>query len=450
MRKYNPQVGKKITVNGKEIVSTTAVDGVIKREIAGNGALGIRSLQDQILRKYYGISRESIRKYLQSDPILQQLRRRPAEKQRNREPAGKTEWVLRETRGGRGGKGYFDGINTLGGDLIQISDGTFPPGYKAAKYILTIVHKFSGFVWGYALQNSTSSVVSSKVMETIRKAEQRFGNVGHFETDLGSEFASHTAQKLNQRRNLVHSSLKLVSYVEAANSRIQRYLVFQIGQDASQSFTQALRNVVSRLNKIKNSRTGHPPDELGRGRIPLESITRKFSENTVTVNGRRRKRKNVNRARKRKGLPKWQPRKKKKRKFKVGDKVRVLRKAVGRKAPNYKSYQVVGINRNWSDPTKILKIHAVNPNKYQVRTKIKKKENVLVWRDAEDLIKFESREDSSDDEPIVPRPKKRKRRVSGVQPMQYRRRDAPGMGPMAALQKQKKRKQKSGLRVKRR
>lgn len=394
MRKYKPEFGDKyiwVEIDGerKKIVPEKRIENMLKNAIETMSyGIGIRTLQEQLGQKYVGVTRAMITKYLQADETLQKMRTRPAAESRKRDAPGKTEWVLKEKEGvrrggGQSGVGYFDGLNTIGADLIEISKETFPPNWEGGKYIGVFVHKFSSYTWLFWMKDSSSLELADKLTRVAKSCTKRFGRCKHLETDSGSEMVGVTS-RIIKTLGIHHSTLKLVSYVERQNSHIQRHLAFladkgRYSKSANKlTAKHALDLTAAKINNTPNSVTKYRPKDINKSNI--DQIVRKQPGQQA-----RKLRKRENQKRKRRGLAPIVVKKRKPKKFKVGDLVRVLRKIAGRKAPIYKSYQITGTHRKWSEPTKILRIHRVNKDRYFVKTKIKKvmKE---VWRDAKDLL----------------------------------------------------------------
>ncbi len=464
IRKYEPTLVKKkkgtivVKIDGKMIVARHLIPAIIKYYVeSGSGALGIRNLQAQINETYLGITRAAISNYLQSDPALAKIRRRPPSSTQKQDPPGKTEWVLHEKKGQRRSAvarpSVFDGINTVGSDLIEI-DKSMKGWATPYKYIAVFVHKLSGFLWIYPLETQESAEVVKLVKKVFKSCRQKFGPIGHFETDMGTEYAGRTHDYLRQHnRTTHHITLKLVPYVERINSHIQRSLVFL--REKGKGFEEALTQTQGKLRNVINAVTKMKPKDVNKGNVEEALAARGKRGYKKVEEGQRKqpravyKRARQNKYRKRVNKAQVAPVRRKVAKFKETDEVRVMRKVAGRKKGKlYKSYSTDNTMRTWGDPTRIIAVHPVNKNKYKVRIKVGHQMK-NVWRNAEDLIRVVKRKNydapvpkpprAPKPKPRAPKPKPRAPKPKPRAPQQFRQFRAP-RGALEALRRKNKRK----------
>ncbi len=356
--KYKPELRQnKVYVEGKLIIPQHQVEALL--EDAANGPavpLGIRSMQHVLKGKYWGITRSMITNYLQSNPILASIRTRPNTRSVDRSQLkgeGSTDFILKKYP------------NTLGVDLIELTRDSMPDGYIPAKYrarrekqarnyVFVCVHKRSGYLWAVPIVDKEAITVKKAFIPIKREAQKRFGVCKHLESDGGLEFRGEFADYLRQQ-NIGKRVLRLVPYVERANSTLQRYFVFLAH---TKPYEKALKLAVSKFRNIKSRVTGKVIKDV-----------KGLPANFRNVPGEDGKKERQHR--------KWKGGRHKKSKFAVGDKVRYLKKMADRdKSGFYRSYVGSQNKSKWSAIKTIVAKHA---GKYQLDDNS--------WRKPEDLIK---------------------------------------------------------------
>ena len=301
--------------------------------------MGIRTLQHYLKSQpVIGVTRGMITEFFGKHSDLQNITKRPPTKLTARKhlpKEGVTDFILKKYP------------NTIGTDLIKITKKTFPPGYKGktSNYIMTSVHKQTGYVWTGLLNSSGAKDTLPEIKRVLADSKKKFGSNGlHIESDSGVEYFSVFEDYLEDE-DIEHTRLKLVSYVENANSRVQRAMKF-LSYD--HPIAKNLDLATKKLNNTKSRMTGKAPVEW-------------VGKHNRTVD-------RVHKGNKSLGHRKWEGARHKKRTFKVGDMVNHLVKKVARnKGVLYKSYQ----DGNWSEAKEILKKKS---GKYWLEDKVSKKQ----------------------------------------------------------------------------
>ncbi len=363
--KFQPKIKNNgdVKIHGKSIVPRSRVNGVIKTMVEQYALpLGIRSMQAQLLPKWFGITRSMIRDYLQSDGILQEIRRRPNTRTVDRSQLkneGSTDFILKKYP------------NTTGIDLIELTTDSLPVNYVPAKfrsrettknYIAVIVHKRTGYLFAVPIVDKEALTVKKAFIPVKRQLTKLFGGVDHVESDAGKEFAGEFSEYLRQQS--IHKKvLRLVSYVERANSTFQRYLIFlaalKKGGKPMHTYEKAITLAVSKYRNIKSRVTRKTGFEIAQ-KQENESVDR--LRPAVQKGERKHK--------------KWQGGRHKKKQFRVGQTVRYLRKMADRdKSGFYRSYVGAHKKKKRSANLTITKKHG---NRYQLSNGD--------WREYTDLI----------------------------------------------------------------
>lgn len=357
IEKYNPKiVGDNVKVAGKSLIALERVPKMLQEMIDKTGVpLGIRSLQHIIQERMFGITRSMITNFLQDNPILQEIRTRPGTRTIDRSQLkneGSTDFILKKYP------------NTLGIDLIELTrdsipDNLVPKKYKTKggkTYILICVHKRTGFLWGTPIVDKEAKTVVKAFKPMRSSCAKKFGVNKHVETDAGLEFRGEMTDYL--RRSRVHRKiLRLVPYVERANSTFQRYLIFLAAtgpkKTGLKTYEAHIQRAVQKFRNIKSRVIGKTTAS-----IKNESLPKAY------VRGERKHKK-------------WQGGRHKKPKFKIGDNVKYLKKFADRdKSGFYRSYVGALKKKKWSAVTKVIKTHG---DKYQLTDGS--------WRQYTDLLK---------------------------------------------------------------
>ena len=323
----------------KRIVPESQVQTVLERTTKGNGPLGIRSLQAYIQYRVWGVTRSDIKDFLQSNETLQAIAVRPPTRNVNRADKpkeGTTSFVLHKYP------------NTIGVDLIKISTVMFRDKayYGKSTHIFVAVHKRSLFIWAYHIPAPNSKQAAKSMKIVLEECKQKFGACGHVEKDAGAEFKG-VFSAMMKRRNIRQTVLDLVSYVEKANSTLQRYIAFLAD---SEPFTRAVAKAVKKMRNIKSRVTGMTSLSFVNSQVNVNRIHRKYKGGHKKI-----------------------------RTFQVGDSVRYLLKDAQReKAILYKSYEGAGTKKKWSQN---YAISHKKGKKYKVNGKWRKNIDLMLAMD---------------------------------------------------------------------
>ena len=365
IRRYKPKEKKDgyLYVDEKKIIPQSEVKKYLQRVTKTTAApMGIQTLRHYLSSRVIGVTRSMIADFLRKHSDLQSIVKRPPTKRTERKSLpkeGTTDFILKQYP------------NTIGTDLIKITNKTFHPGYrgKTGNYIMVSVHKQTGYVWTDLLNNSKATNTLPEMKRVIADCKEKFGSKGlHVESDSGKEYFSVFEDWL-EKEDIKQTRLRLVSYVERANSQLQRTMKF-LSYDHPIAMNLDLST--KKMNNTKNRMTG---------KAPIEWVGKK--DNRVVDR--------VHKGNKSLGHRKWMGSRHKKKTFKIGDMVNHLVKKVARtKGVLYKSYE----GDQWSEPKEILKKHA---GKYWILDKVskaqldreaagaKKKKRKGWWYPSEDL-----------------------------------------------------------------
>ena len=322
IRRFKPkwdEARNALFIDKKEVIPADKVEKklehITKKE---NAPLGINNLHFWVQQKYYGITRKKIIDFLKTDPTYQKTTLRPAKSKLDRSRV-RNEGLTSKTV-------FKKWPNTLGIDLIHIGKNMLPEVYRGKqKYIVVVVHKFSGYVWAELLgKNATAKVVLRHFQNILADAKKLFGRILSVEHDNGQEFKKEYKEWLFGQ-GIRHVILKKVSYVEKANSVLSRNMRFIIEEH---KLPAALKLAVEKMNNTRNrTLRGKLPKEMTGFKTPkamVASVKKKFAK----YKGGRRK------------VPT----------FKKDDVVQVIMKSKDRETGgiNYKSYNMKSA---WSNPT---------------------------------------------------------------------------------------------------
>ena len=316
--------------------------------------MGIRTLQHYLKDKVIGVTRVMISDFLNKHSDLKDITRRPPTKTRARDKQkeGVTDFILKRYP------------NTIGTDLVQITKKTFPPGYKGltGNYIMVSVHKQTGFVWTKLLNDSKAKNTLPEIQRVVADCKKKFGSHGlHIESDSGTEYFS-VFEKWLEKEDIHQTRIRLVSYVENANSRVQRAMKF-LSYD--HPIAKNLDLATKKLNNTMNRMTGKAPIEwVGKHNRTVDRVHKgNKSLGHRTWQGKRHKKKTF------KAKLNWSQKQKKY--IPSGHKPDMVNHLVKRVARNkgvlYKSYQ----DGNWSVSKPILKKKS---GKYWIEDKVTKKQ----------------------------------------------------------------------------
>ena len=330
-KKYKPVADKgKIYINGKEVIPRKKVDEKLYEIFQKTESpLGIGNAHTWINENYIGISRKNIRDHLFSDPVYQKIQVRPPASKIDRSKHAKTE--------GKTSRATFPQYpNTLGIDLIAIGKDWLPESYrKTNKYIVVVVHKWSGYVFAELLgKHATSKVVLRHFKNILANANKLFGEVRNIDHDQGPEFKAEYADFL-KLKHIRHNVLKKVHYVEKANSVLQRNITFI---SESHTLPKALQLAVEKMNATPNrTNRGKKPIDFTHFKTPfkmMDSLRDNSGRSGIAA----------------KKFQKYKGGSRKPAVFKAKDEVQVIMKSMSRETGGigYKSYK----GATWSNPSK--------------------------------------------------------------------------------------------------
>ena len=300
IRDFNPEVKKgRLYIDGKPVIREKNVERFVKYVILNTSApLGIESLHSYIGKRYgFGVSRREIKKILGADTKYQNMRKR------GDRPAGK-----RYEREGKTSQVYAKYKNPLGMDLIEIGD-KFERAYVGdIRYLLVVVHKFTGYTFVRTARDKKAATILREFKKIYEQCKQIFGVSSYLERDAGGEFVSDDWAAYRKKEGLFDRVERKSSFVEARNSLLQRNL-HMIAR--AHAFKKALDLAVRKINNTPNRTLGgRTPNELSQMKDKPRKRYKKY------------KNKESNRVRK----------------FSVGDKVHYLLKQSQRGNAFYKSF----------------------------------------------------------------------------------------------------------------
>jgi len=265
-----------LTYKGKRIIPKEHVEDVIRDAIRDDGPLGIESLFWHLYHSYWGISRRVISAFLHRQESYQLLKRRPDKhkSKANYKWSGITDGYDKKKYGA-----------VLGIDLVEPSQGSSRPAWIGkTKNILVVVHKKSLYVWTAPMPSKTAPQTLSKFKPILKDAESKFGPITQIDMDGGYEFLGPW-KPFMQERKIKRQVLSKVTYVEKANSTVQRYMHWLGDGYESMPFTEALKAATKKKNNIKSRSTGATAVSL----IGKPHIKRKHRKQNTTGKARKRK-----------------------------------------------------------------------------------------------------------------------------------------------------------------
>ena len=265
-----------LTHKGKRIIPKEHVEDVIRDAIRDDGPLGIESLFWHLYQSYWGISRRVISAFLHRQESYQLLKRRPAKhkSKSNYKWSGITDGYDKKKYGA-----------VLGIDLVEPSQGSSRPAWIGkTKNILVVVHKKSLFVWTAPMPSKKAPQTLSKFKPILKDAESKFGPITQIDMDGGFEFLGPWSPFM-QEKKIKRQVLSKVTYVEKANSTIQRYMHWLGDGYEDMPFTEALQSATKKKNNIKSRSTGATAISL----IGKPIIKRKHRKQNTKGNARKRK-----------------------------------------------------------------------------------------------------------------------------------------------------------------
>mgnify|MGYP003714368641 CR=1 FL=1 len=265
-----------LTYKGKRIIPKEHIEDVIRDAIRDDGPLGIESLFWHLYQSYWGISRRVISAFLHRQESYQLLKRRPAKhkSKSNYKWSGVTEGYDKKKYG-----------TVLGIDLVEPSQGSSRKAWIGkTKNILVVVHKKSLFVWTAPMPSKKAPTTLSKFKPILKDAESKFGPITQIDMDGGFEFLGPW-RPFMQEKKIKRQVLSKVTYVEKANSTIQRYMHLLGDGYEDMPFTEALQSATKKKNNIKSRSTGATAVSL----IGNPNIKRKHRKQSTTGRARKRK-----------------------------------------------------------------------------------------------------------------------------------------------------------------
>jgi len=304
----------KLFYDGKQIISETELPTVLQKELTARGCpMAVESAFNYCFKKYIGMTRAKIGKYINSLESVQLMKRRPVNPEvrkggYSRNAEGATRFLLDNP--------YLGDKNHCSTDLMQVAKH-----WSNFKYILVVVHVRSGMAYFEPLLNKKPQSVLTKFKKIQKLIERRFGKIKLLTSDQGGEFLSVF------RKYLLHNRIKHFNQYKAYTSekkisQFGRYLgeLLSVNVPWKRAFVLASEKV----NNVKSRITGKTPIEFKRNDV-LKAPRR--------LNQHRRKMQKIP-------------------VFKTGQRCRYLRKPADSLNPFYKSYWT-GDNRtqkyqNWT------------------------------------------------------------------------------------------------------
>ena len=347
VRAFKPTlVGGRMYINKLPVLLESEVPRIVAFARLRTGApMGIESLHRWISTKVaLGVSRRHLTEILKKDPMFENLQKRGDRHVPGRKY--KKEGLTRR---------IFDKHpHALATDLIQIGDKMFSNvRYRGKfKFILVVVHKYSGYTWATLMRNKKPKTIATNVAPILENAKRRFGPPGIVERDQGKEYSTEYLDLL-KRLDIQDKPQRKAYVVETRNSIIQRSMV---ELEKQYPITKNLDLSLEKLNNTPNRTIG--------GATPLEvyrkpeNMKKDFPKTyqKYTDGGK------TNRTRS----------------FKVGQKVRyLLKKAHREDAVGYKSY-----TKHYSANTETVKTR--RGNRYRIT-------NVPYVLKADELIDAEAK-----------------------------------------------------------
>ena len=302
--------GNKITYQNKRLLPQEKIPSLLKKLVKDGAPISIEGLYNTVYEKYWGVSRRAIAKWLKDQKTYQILQRRPAKNTRRNtsKSEGSTNWMRK-----------FEPV--LGVDLFAL-----PDQWSKNSHLLVVVHRTSRYTWAKVMQRPTAGRAKAAFRTILRDCTEHFGKPKLVVCDAGGEFAGKFLEFLNEQ-NIRKRVIKLVSFVEAKNSTLGRYISYMLNE--GYKWKSALSKSIQKVNNIKSRITKQRPIDIYNGDV----------DNVTEVR------------RKLKAVPKSRAVKP----YTVNSKARVLQKKALRKNDKfYKSYRGYKA-ANWSVPATITK-----------------------------------------------------------------------------------------------
>ena len=308
VREFKPVLkNNRIYINNLPVLVENEVPRIVAwARLRTDAPMGMESLHKWIsTRVALGVRRRHLKEILRKDPMFENLQRRGDRHvpERRYKKEGLTRRVFEKTP------------HALATDLIAIGDKMFSTTkYRGTyRFILVVVHKYSGFAWGRLMRNKKPKTITSSIAPIIADATKQFGHPGLIERDMGKEFSNEYLDLLKELK-IEDKPLKKAYVVETKNSIIQRAMV-----ELEKQFA-ITKNLEISLQKSNNT-----PNRTIGGASPLDvyenpkNMKKKYPKKYKTYKHKHKTRRT--------------------RKFEVGQKVRYLLKKAHREDPqNYKSY----------------------------------------------------------------------------------------------------------------
>lgn len=226
------------------VVEPDDVNDVINEEwqdLSKSAGLGIKKLYEVIADTYLGITREAVRKYLQSNPKYQLSR--PYVKAVNKPILAKKaneRWMI-------------DLVDM--NPLIQQNNGY--------RYILTCIDVFTRFLWTRKLKKKEAVEVRDALESISREAE---AHPDICQSDQGKEFKSEVSQwcsSHNTKQIFVKSySPRSQGLIESTNRFMREKLRDAMIRNETRTWTGFLADCTSSWNRTPHGQQKHSPEYL--------------------------------------------------------------------------------------------------------------------------------------------------------------------------------------------
>ncbi|GMH68843.1 hypothetical protein TL16_g05020 [Triparma laevis f. inornata] len=259
LRQYNVQNKKH---NGRDIIFEPDIDKTIKKEyVELPQNIGRDTFYGVISRKYIGISRRRLYKFLSNQPLYQRGR------DRIQQPLAKPIISSRP----------FERVQIDLIDTSKLSNNVYP-------FTLTYIDTFSKKVHARPLKNKKEQTVQ-KELESILKSLPIGATVKLIQSDNGSEFNNISKAFPNSK------SIKSSPYNPASNGMIERvhrfikkYIHFA-NLTKKATFPHQLKSVLKLYNERKNTITKFTPNELDK--VDLDPEIKKQVKERIEKSGRK-------------------------------------------------------------------------------------------------------------------------------------------------------------------
>ncbi len=246
--------GEKLFYDGKQIISETELPKVLEKELTARGCpMAVESAFNYCFKKYIGMTRAKIKKFINSLESVQLMKRRPVNPEvrkggYSRNAEGATRFLLDNP--------FLGDKNHCSTDLMQLAKH-----WTKFRYIIVVVHVRSGMAYFEPLLNKKPQSVLTKFKKIQKLIEDRFGKIKLLTSDQGGEFLSVFRKYLLQNR-IKHFNQYKAYTSEKKISQFGRYLGELLSIKVPWETALALAS--EKVNNVKSRITGKTPMEFKR------------------------------------------------------------------------------------------------------------------------------------------------------------------------------------------